>query len=173
MSRFEIKTERLLLKPLGPEYFSSTNEYAMDLENTKYMMYLPNTNTDETMMFLKNVEAEWSKEEPTFYEFAVIFKKKHVGGVSAYIEDGVAEIGWIINRKYWKNGFAYEASKALVDYFAKNLGITHFMAHCDTENTGSYKLMEKLSMVKTGENNNRKNRSAEKESSEYQYELKL
>ncbi len=173
MSRFEIKTERLLLKPLGPEYLESTNEYAMDLETTKYMMYLPNDTIDETMMFLKNVEIEWSKEKPDFYEIAVVFKKKHIGGVSAYIEDGVAEIGWIINRKFWRKGFAYEASKALIDYFAKNLGITHFMAHCDTENTASFKLMEKLGMVKTGENGTRKNRSAQKESSEYQYELKL
>lgn len=173
MSRFEIKTERLLLKPLGPEYFASTNEYAMDLEVTKYMMYLPNDSTDETMMFLKNVETEWSKETPSFYELAVIFKKKHIGGLSAYIEDGVAEIGWILNRKYWKKGFAYEASRALIDYFAKNLSITHFMAHCDTENADSYRLMEKLGMVKTGENGSRKNRSAQKESSEYQYELKL
>lgn len=173
MSRFEIKTERLLLKPLGPEYFASTNEYAMDLEATKYMMYLPNDSTDETMMFLKNVETEWSKETPSFYELAVIFKKKHIGGVSAYIEDGVAEIGWILNCKYWKKGFAYEASRALIDYFAKNLSITHFMAHCDTENADSYRLMEKLGMVKTGENGSRKNRSAQKESSEYQYELKL
>ena len=92
MRRFEIQTDRLLIKPLGPEYLDSTNEYAMNLENTKYMMYLPNDTSDETKMFLKNVEIEWSKENPSFYEFALIFKKKHIGGVSVYIEDGVGEI---------------------------------------------------------------------------------
>lgn len=173
MSRFEINTERLVLKPQGTEYLDSTNEYALNLDNTKYMMYLPNDNPSETMLFLQNVEAEWSKEEPLFYEFAVIFKKKHIGGVSAYLENGVAEIGWIIHQKYWRKGFAYEAAKALIDYFSENLGITHFMAHCDAENIGSFKLMEKLGMVKTGENNGRKNRSSKKESLEYQYELKL
>ena len=173
MRRFEIQTDRLLIKPLGPEYLDSTNEYAMNLENTKYMMYLPNDTSDETKMFLKNVEIEWSKENPSFYEFALIFKQKHIGGVSVYIEDGAGEIGWIINRKYWRKGFAYEAAKAVIDYFAKNLGFTHFTAHCDTENTASFKLMEKLGMVRTGENGTRKNRSAQKESSEYQYELKL
>ncbi len=49
--------------------------------------------------------------------------------------------------------------------------VNHFLAHCDTENIASYKVMEKLGMSRTGEWGGRRNKSAVKDSSEYQYEL--
>lgn len=50
MSKFEIKTDRLLLVPTGPEFLDSTNEYALDYETTKYMMFLPKDNFEETLL---------------------------------------------------------------------------------------------------------------------------
>ena len=37
----EIRTERLLLSPLGPQYVKSAFVYSGDLENTKFMLDLP------------------------------------------------------------------------------------------------------------------------------------
>ena len=48
-----IHTDRLVLKPHGIEYLQTVNKYATDLENTKYMMHLPNENIDETRTFVK------------------------------------------------------------------------------------------------------------------------
>lgn len=45
------------------------------------------------------------------------------------------------------------------------------IAHCDRENIASYKTMEKLGMVRTGEWGGRRNKSASQDSYEYQYEL--
>lgn len=67
--------------------------------------------------------------------------------------------------------FACEAAQALVRYFADHMGTRHFIAHCDTENTASYKVMEKLGMVRTGEYGGRRNRVAAQDSFEYRYEL--
>lgn len=173
MSKFEIKTDRLLLVPTGPEFLDSTNEYALDYETTKYMMFLPKDNFEETLQFLKDCEQEWAKDSPEAYEFAIIFEGSHIGGVCLYPEEDRAEIGWILNKKYQGRGFAYEAAKAVIDYFANNFGIRHFYAHCDTENAPSYKLMERLGMIRTATNGGRKNRAATHESNEYQYELFL
>ena len=170
LSRFEINTERLFLKPLDTGYLNTTNEYALDYENTKYMMYLPNENAEETLAFLKNTEAEWEKEQPDFYEFAILLNDIHIGAVCIYFEDGAGELGWILNHKYWRKGFAYEAAKAVMDYFSDK-GTTHFIAHCDTENAPSYKLMEKLGMARTSEHGGRRNRAAAQDSREYRYEL--
>lgn len=189
----EIFTERLLLKPLGSEYFQTVNEYSTDYENTKYMCYLPHQDAEETMSFLRNVDSEWEKETPEFYEFAILYDNEHIGAVSIYfqeetsqvqtdshmaaaatllgVQEGTGELGWIVNKKYWGNGFAYEAAEAVVKYFIDNMGITHFIAHCDTENVASYKVMEKLGMVRTGEWGGRRNRAAVEDSFEYQYEL--
>lgn len=85
----ELKTERLCLKPLGMQYLESVHEYASDIENTKYMMHLPNETIQEITDFLQNTENEWKKAGPGFYEFA----------------------------KDERN-------------------LTHFIAHCDSENCG-------------------------------------
>ena len=171
MEGIEIRTSRLILKPLGTRYITTVNEYALNPENTKYMCHLPNANSEETLCFLQNVETEWTKDKPTFFEFAVLHNDCHIGAVSIYFDQDVGELGWIINRKYWKNGFAYEAAEALVKYFSQHYGIQHFRAHCDTENTASYRIMEKLGMVRTGVYEGRRNRSASEDSMEYQYDL--
>lgn len=59
-----IRTERLLLVPLGPEYLISAHKYSSDIENTKYMMFLPNTDISETESFLHRVQEEWQKPSP-------------------------------------------------------------------------------------------------------------
>ena len=160
------------MAPLGVDYLDSVNEYALDYENTKYMCHLPKRDSDETLSFLRDVGAEWEKDTPGFYEFAVLYKNSQIGAVSIYFENGVGELGWIINRKFWGKGFATEAAKALVEYFSIH-GHRRFIAHCDTENVASYKVMEKLGMTRTGMSGGRKNRAAAEESFEYQYELEL
>ena len=171
MGLFVISTERMTLTALGTDFLETVNEYALDYENTKYMCHLPNKNSEETLAFLRNIESEWAKEKPEFYEFAMLYRERHIGAISVYLDNGIGELGWIVNKRYWGNGFACEAAQAIIRYFSDNLGITHFIAHCDTKNIASYKTMEKLGMVRTGEYGGRKNRAADRESFEYQYEL--
>lgn len=173
MDDIEISTEHLVLKPLGKKYLKSTILYAMDYENTKYMCYLPDETVEEVEDFLADVENEWKKEQPKFLEFAIIYNDIHIGAVSVYFENDSGELGWIINKNYWRRGFAYEAAKALIDYIKTEIKISHFLAHCDTENIASYKVMEKLGMNKTGEWGGRRNKSALEDSLEYQYEMYL
>lgn len=168
----EIKTKRLTLTPLGIKYLKSVHEYASDSENTAYMVRLPNENIEETKEFLAGADAEWQKDKKQFFEFAVIFESIHIGAVSIYLDkENAGELGWIINKKYWNRGFAYEAAQALLNFAVNELHISHFIAHCDCENTASYKIMEKLDMKRTCINEGRKNRGSDEERREYQYEL--
>lgn len=173
MKHIEILTERLCLKPLGSEYLETVNAYAMDYENSKYMCRLPNESVEETVTFLAGVDAEWEKEEPAFYEFAMLYRNEHIGAVGIYFENRIGELAWIVNKNYWRNGFAYEAAKALVSYFTEHMGTTHFIAHCDTENVASYKVMEKLGMARTGKCGGRRNRAAAEDSFECRYEMRV
>lgn len=173
MNDLKINTERLVLKPLGKKYLKSAIQYTMDYENTKFMCHLPDETVKETEEFLATVEKEWKKEKPQFLEFAIVYNDMHIGAVSVYFENGTGELGWIINKSYWGNGFAYEAAKALIDYTKTEIKVSHFRAHCDSENIASYKVMEKLGMSRTGEWGGRRNKSALEDSLEYQYELYL
>lgn len=171
----EIKTSRFLLRPLGMKYLESTHEYSSDREATKYMVYLPNDTVEETIDFLKCVDIEWSKDKPEFYEFAILFHEKHIGAISLYLDESrtTGELGWIIHRDYWKRGIATEAAKALLTYSEDVLGVHHFIAHCDSENVASYRVMEKLGMMRVQCNEGRKNKSSEELRKEYLYELNI
>ncbi len=163
----------LTLEPLGLKHLETVHEYASDLENTRYMVHLPNDTIEETRAFLEWKEAEWKKEVPESYEFAVLLGDGHIGAVCAYLneERTTAEIGWIINKKYWRKGYAFEASKLLVEFCKKDLNVHQFTAVCDTENIGSYRVMEKLGMKRVAVRDGRKNRASTELSREYQYEM--
>lgn len=167
-----INTKRLVLKPLGIKYLETVYEYASDIENTKYMVHLPDRTMEETKEFLQKVEREWKRDVPSFYEFAIIYENRQIGAVSIYrVDDLSGELGWIINKKYWKRGIAYEAAVSLLDFSIKELKIRHFIAHCDAENIASYKIMEKLGMLRTNTRGGRKNKASDEKRTEYQYEL--
>lgn len=167
-----IHTKRLTLKPLGIQYLKTVHEYASDPENTKYMMFLPNETIEETIEFLQKADEEWNRSKPSFYEFAILYEDRQVGAVSISLEDDSSgELGWIINKKYWKLGIGHEAASALVDYAVREFHIKHFIAHCDAENMASYKIMEKLGMSRTGVSEGRKNRASDEDRREYQYEM--
>lgn len=157
---FEIKTKRLVLKPLGMKYIDSVHEYASDPENTRYMLYLPNSTYEETKAFLTYVDEAWEHEDEPTYECALLLgdEQKHIGAVSLTVENGVGELGWILNKRYWGQGYMSEAATALLDFAVKDLGIRHFVAHCDADNPGSYRVMEKIGMTLVDKTPGRKNR---------------
>lgn len=173
MKSFEIRTRRLVLRPLGVKYLHTVHEYASDYENTKYMVHLPNERFEDTLAFLQNIEQEWEKDDPEFYEFAVCMEDKHIGAVSVYLDENKrsGELGWIINKRYWGQGIALEAAEALINFASDKLNIHHFIAHCDSENIGSYKVMEKIGMIRTDTYGGRKNKSSDEERIELKYEM--
>ncbi|MBR1702394.1 MAG: GNAT family N-acetyltransferase [Lachnospiraceae bacterium] len=171
----EIKTRRLMIQPLQMEHAKSLHAYISDGENAKMMLFLPHDSWEETVEFVRKAELEWRKPRPEYYEFIVLFEGQNVGSVSVYMEDDfqTGELGWIIDKRYWHQGIATEAAKALVDFSVEQLGLRHFTAHCDAENLGSRHVMEKLGMKLTDADRVRKNRASNEEKTEYQYDLWL
>jgi len=147
----ELKTERLVLRPLGTQDLNTCNEYAMDAETCKYMLFLPNHTSEETLAFLQGCEAGWRQDPITSFEFAITLDGRHIGAVSVSKEDYGMEMGWILHKAYQGNGYAYEAARALIDFAIEVLDADRIVAHCDTRNAPSYRLMEKLGMRRVAE----------------------
>lgn len=171
----KIHTKRLLLVPLRLQFLITTHRYSSDLENTKYMVYLPNINIEETKSFLVSAEAEWQKHRPLFYEYAILINNEHIGAVSLYLNEDylVGELGWIISKDYWGNGYATEAAEAMIDFGLKNLNIHRFIAHCDSENINSYRVMEKLGMSLESKTRGRKNKLSDEDREDLMYSLDI
>ncbi|MBQ8092709.1 MAG: GNAT family N-acetyltransferase [Clostridia bacterium] len=170
----EITTERLVVKPAGPEYLESTFAYASDPVVTHFMMHLPVASVEEQRERLERAAEEWKAANPHALEFVILMNGWHIGGLTLYIisEDRhEAELAWILGRDYWHKGIAYEAVTALIDYARREWHIHRFIAQCDAENTASEQLMKRLGMHFVSCLGGRKNRSSNEERQELTYEI--
>lgn len=162
MNTIILETERLILRPLSVNDFDAVYAYESDYETVKFMYALsfkpgyvvPEENT---YAFLQECETEWQKDVPAFYEFAVVEKvsKKLIGHIAAYHLDTdqmeasvypACELGWIFNRAFWGKGYCTEAALKIKQFALETLGVKKLVAHCDTRNAASRRVMEKLGM---------------------------
>ena len=61
-----------------------------------------------------------------------------------------AEIGYILNRNYWRQGLMQQALEAVIDFAFNTLNLHRIEADVDTENAGSLGLLEKLGFQREG-----------------------
>ena len=85
---------------------------------------------------------------------AVAAVHKESGKVIGYIlfnefDVGVYEMGWIFNRDFWRQGYAYESCKAMIDYAFTELKAHKIFAEA-IDTVKSVSLMQKLGMQLEG-----------------------
>lgn len=61
---------------------------------------------------------------------------------------GDHEVGWLVREDRWRRGYAEEAMHAVLDWAFGRVGAPHVVALTSEANVGSWKLMEKLGMVR-------------------------
>jgi len=147
-----LETKRLILRKYTENDFSAVHSYGSCRENLIYMLWGPN-NEEQTREYI-NRSIERTEENPIKnYIYAVVLKEtnKLIGGCEiALLSDYYAEIGWILHRDYWKQGYGAEMGKALLKFGFEELNLHRIIATCDVENYGSYRVMEKIGMRREG-----------------------
>ena len=187
---FQLESSRLILVPTGMQYFETRSRIAGDIENTRFMMFLPKP-PDETKNYLEKCELQWKSENQDLFEFEILLKEenatsiselKSIGGISFELLDSnpdivkifgnnVADMGWILDKNFWNKGFVTEAANLIVD-FVQSLGVKMIFAQCDSENIGSWRVMEKIGMKRICDNGKRFNKSEPNiEKTEYTYAI--
>lgn len=146
-----LESPRLILRKFRPDDLSAVQSYAGNAENIIYMLWGPNT-TAQTQWFIDMAIREAEKEPCTHFEYAAVCKKtgQLIGACGLYSSGETAEIGWILHKAYWKQGYGTEMGRALLDFGFGELKLHRIIAHCDAENYGSYRVMEKIGMRREG-----------------------
>lgn len=159
----EIRTERLLLRPITLADLATTHAYVSDAENTRYMMFLPSESLEETAQGIAESVAGWQSDEPVRLEFAIVLDGTHIGGVTIFFQEDrqEAELGWVIRRDHWGRGYTTEAARALMTLARERFGVRRIFACCDSENAASFRVMEKLGMHRISALPGRRNRGME------------
>ena len=71
-----------------------------------------------------------------------------IGAISSSVEDHSAEFGFFIHPHHWRQGYATEASQAVVDWALSQPGIGRVWATCDVENLASVRVLEKAGLTR-------------------------
>lgn len=111
---------------------------------------------------MKNCEHAYTLEKTSDFlsEFcigkrgAVAAVHKDTGKMIGYIlfnmfDEGVYEIGWLFNKNFWRQGYAYESCKAVITYAFNNLDAHKIFAEA-IDSVKSVGLMKKLGMQLEG-----------------------
>ncbi len=149
-----LETERLTLRPFTVDDFNAVHAYASVPENVRFMPWGPN-DEKATKEFLLACEEAWKADPVVKYELAIVQKStgQVIGGCGIYLneERNTAMLGWTLHRDYWKQGLMPEAARALLRFGFEDLNLHRIIAHCNTENYGSYRVMEKAGMRREGQ----------------------
>ncbi len=114
------------------------------------------TNTAETtrIVLAQNIAAqsEWPRDEVNL-AVELRAERKVIGSIRLAVIDGDngnADFGFVFNRRYWNNGYATEAARAILDVAFSVLRLHRVIATCDVRNGASSRVMEKLAMRREG-----------------------
>jgi len=145
-------SKRITLREFNRDDFEEVHQYGSDPQVVTYMPWGPNTRAETRRFIERNIQAQVVKPR-TSYELAITLDGRVVGGCGITIHsltDKHAEIGYCIRRDMWRKGIGTEVAEMLIEYGFRDLGMHRITAKCDTENTGSYRIMEKNHMQREG-----------------------
>lgn len=144
-----LRTERLVLRPFRGEDVGAVQSYAGDSGNTTFMLWGPNT-VEETREFVRMAMMQAEVRPCVEYHYAVDLDGEVIGGCSLSVAGDEGEIGWILHRDYWRQGFGTEIGMELLKMGFDELKLHRILAHCDAENIGSYRIVENIGMRREG-----------------------
>ena len=145
-----IQTERLCLREVIPADLADVHEYAADPLVSRFESWGPNTPeiTEKVVHDWLTQQQQWPREEVNA-AVELTGEQKLIGVISLRMKndaDRTANFGYAFNQRYWNQGYATEATRALFDVAFRLLNAHRVWASCDTRNIGSYRVMEKLGM---------------------------
>ena len=148
-----IETDRLILRAMTKRDADDMFEYACDPNVTRYLMWSPHEDRDQTKRYLKRIEASYKKGE--FYDWGVELRseRKFIGtcGITSLdLPNNTAEVGYVINPRYWNMGIATEAVGTVIGFLFDKLGFNRVEARYMTGNDASRRVMEKCGMTFEG-----------------------
>ena len=150
----ELETERLLLRKIKDgDYKIAYKEWCSDPDQVKYTIHGIHKNEEVT----KKVYDRWIEEysDPKTLRWIIVLKSNNEPIGTIDINNSMAkfssvEPGYVIAKKYWGNGYATEALKAVMKYLFEELEVELVYAEFMEDNIGSGRVMEKCGMKKDG-----------------------
>jgi RimJ/RimL family protein N-acetyltransferase len=153
-----IETDRLILRPLRATDADDLFEYQSHPEIVRYIPW-PERTREQVEEALTKAIADGKESLSDSGDYILLaWELKSSGKVIGQsnsglesVRDQIADIGWVTHQEFQRQGYAFEATNALMNYIFKNFPIHRIIANIDTRNPESAHLAEKLGMRREGE----------------------
>lgn len=140
-----LETKRLLLRGLkladAPLAFQN---WTSDEEAARFMRWNVHDNLEITEEWMK--VCEQTMADVTRYEWGIILKDsgEPIGSIGAFLNDKEPdryELGYVLGKKYWNQGYTTEALKGAMDFLINQVGVRHFICSHAKDNPASGAVM--------------------------------
>lgn len=161
-----IETKRLILRPMRMTDVDDLLEYQSKPEIVKYIPWPPRTREQVIEAAEKTIATgKFDIQEEGDY-IVLVWELKNGPGVDnneigqvigqsnmglRSKRDSCADIGWVTHPGFQRNGYAFEATRALMAFGFEALPFHRIIADIDTRNPESAAMAEKLGMRREGE----------------------
>ena len=146
-----LETARLRLRlPEQADARRIYDAYGTDAEVTRYLSWRPHTDRASAEAHMKQRLADMKRgselgwmiehnDEPGLLGMISLFPVKHQG-----------ELGYVLARAAWGQGYMSEAAAAVLAWALDERGLLRVWAVTDAENAGSARVLEKIGMEREG-----------------------
>ena len=146
-----LKTERLRLRKARlADAEAIFRHYAQDPEVTKYVSWRAHRSLNETREYVQMCLLAWDSRKAFHWAIESAEHRQVIGMVIARVEAERWELGFVLARAYWRQGYMTEALKAVIGWALKQKEIYRVWAVCDVDNIASARVMEKVGMKREG-----------------------
>ena len=152
-----ILTPRLLIRRVQPDDLDALFAIHTDAATTRYIPHMHwATRANADAWFARDLERRRTESAVQ----CVIVRRETATADEAIIgtavlfniekASGLAEIGYLLAREHWGQGYATEAVTAFIDFAFSTLNLRRLEATVDTRNAGSNQLLQRLGFTLEG-----------------------
>jgi len=150
-----LSTERLLLRPFVEGDWQAAHAMLSDPEVIRYVP-AGTCSEEETREHIQSL-IKGHEDNPPRYNLAVVLRSEGACIGICFLAVGSrddeprqADLGFLLSRRYWGQGYATEAARAVLAYGFRDLGLHRVFATCRPANVASSRVLEKLGMRREG-----------------------
>jgi ribosomal-protein-alanine N-acetyltransferase len=147
-----LHTKRLLLRKIEPSDSDDMYEYSCQELVTRYLLWYPHPSKEFTESYIDRLQDEY--REGSFFDWGVVLPdfngREKLIGTCGFTEldpgNNRGEIGYVLNPRFWGQGYAVEAASRVIRFGFEQLSLNRIDARYMVENEHSAYVMESCSM---------------------------
>jgi ribosomal-protein-alanine N-acetyltransferase len=140
-----IDTPRLRLRAVRADDVEAIWAYGRDVEVARYVSWEPHRSKEDTRAFVASVLHAYTEGQTTQWGIEERSSGEFVGMVGLAVNEAhrSAEVGYVLRRDRWGQGYVTEATKAAIAFGFDRLGLHRIQIRMRPENVGSWKVAER------------------------------